>query len=70
MLALIGGSGLSSLDGFEPIKQNKINTIFGETSACLNIGKFAKKEIVFLPVTEILMWYHLIKLTIGQISGH
>jgi len=49
MLALIGGSGLSSLDGFEPIKQNKINTIFGETSACLNIGKFAKKEIVFLP---------------------
>jgi len=49
MLALIGGSGLSSLDGFEPHKQKKINTVFGETSAALSIGKFAKKQIVFLP---------------------
>ncbi len=49
MLALIGGSGLSRLDGFNPVKKNKINTVFGETSACLSIGKFAKQDIVFLP---------------------
>lgn len=49
MIGLIGGSGLSQLDGLVLEQQMQRETPFGEPSAPLIIGKFAGKDVAFLP---------------------
>jgi len=48
-LAIIGGTGLSSLEGLDIIEQREIDTPFGQPSSVLSIGKLDGKSIVFLP---------------------
>lgn len=49
MIGLIGGSGLSQLDGLALEQQMQRETPFGEPSAPLMVGRFAGKEVAFLP---------------------
>lgn len=49
MIGLIGGSGLSQLDGLILQEQMQRATPFGEPSAPLMVGTFAGKEVAFLP---------------------
>ena len=48
-LAIIGGSGLTELEGLEIINEIDPETIWGKTSAPIKVGKFYDKEILFLP---------------------
>lgn len=48
-LALIGGTGLSTLDELKIIKQEEVNTPFGKPSAPLTYGTLFGREIIFLP---------------------
>lgn len=47
-LAIIGGTGLTQMDGLEIIKQEHINTPYGEPSAAFITGKIFQQEVVFL----------------------
>jgi 5'-methylthioadenosine phosphorylase len=47
--AVIGGSGLYEIEGFEVKEKRKVDTPFGEPSAELVIGTFAGAPVVFLP---------------------
>jgi 5'-deoxy-5'-methylthioadenosine phosphorylase len=49
LLAIIGGSGLTSLDGLEITRQQMQQTPYGQPSGPLTFGTFSEKEIVFLP---------------------
>lgn len=49
MLAIIGGSGLSQLDGLAIDSAQRVTTPFGDPSAALRVGSFAGQEVVFLP---------------------
>ncbi len=48
-IAIIGGSGLTELDGLSIIEQRAFQTPFGEPSSDLLIGDYAGNQIVFLP---------------------
>jgi len=48
LLAVIGGSGLTRLDGLNIVKREKITTDFGIPSADLSFGTFDGRDIVFL----------------------
>ena len=48
-LAIIGGTGLTALEGLEVTRQQNIETPFGEPSSPLLFGEMAGQEIVFLP---------------------
>jgi 5'-deoxy-5'-methylthioadenosine phosphorylase len=48
-LAIIGGSGLTELDGLEIIDEINPDTIWGKPSSAITIGKFDDIEILFLP---------------------
>lgn len=48
MYAVLGGSGLSQLPGFETTKRKVQRTPYGEPSGALTIGMLAGHEIVFL----------------------
>jgi 5'-methylthioinosine phosphorylase len=48
-LAIIGGTGLTTLDGFEILRREVAYTPYGEPSGFLTHGKLAGREIVFLP---------------------
>ncbi len=48
LLAVIGGSGLTRLDGLNIVRREKITTDFGIPSAELSFGKFDGQDIVFL----------------------
>lgn len=48
-LAIIGGTGLSQLDGLESVRHQVISTPYGEPSGPLSIGRMAGCEVVFLP---------------------
>ena len=48
MYAVLGGSGLSQLPGFEVTKRKVQRTPYGEPSGALTIGMLAGHEIVFL----------------------
>ncbi len=48
-LAIIGGTGLSSLEGLQITQRKNIATPFGDPSAPLIFGEIAGREIVFLP---------------------
>jgi len=48
-LAIIGGTGLTSLKGLEITRSEVINTPYGEPSAPLIFGELEGNEIIFLP---------------------
>ena len=48
MYAVIGGSGLSKLPGFEVTRRQVMRTPYGEPSGAVTIGKLAGHDIVFL----------------------
>jgi 5'-methylthioadenosine phosphorylase len=48
MLAIVGGSGLSTLEGLTGVRRISARTSFGEPSAPLAIGRLCGREIVFL----------------------
>ena len=48
-LAIIGGSGLTKLNGLEIINEINPDTAWGEPSAAITVGKFNDIEILFLP---------------------
>ena len=48
-LAIIGGSGLTSLEGLEIINEIDPDTLWGKPSAPITVGKFNNTEILFLP---------------------
>lgn len=49
MLAIIGGSGLNSLQGFEVHRTLEMETPFGFPSAPLGFGRIGDRNFVFLP---------------------
>ena len=49
MLAIIGGSGLASLEGLNIHRQKIERTPFGEPSGLLTFGTYNDKDIVFIP---------------------
>lgn len=49
MLAVIGGTGLSQLDGFVLHEERRVSTTYGLPSAPLLFGSYAGREVVFLP---------------------
>lgn len=48
-LAIIGGTGLSALDGLTIIEQRAVTTPFGEPSSELFFGEMDGKSVIFLP---------------------
>jgi 5'-deoxy-5'-methylthioadenosine phosphorylase len=48
-LAIIGGTGLTSLEGLIISEHKYVETPFGEPSSPLLIGKYEDKEVIFLP---------------------
>lgn len=48
-LAIIGGSGLTNLNGLEIIDEISPDTTWGKPSASITVGKFNNNEILFLP---------------------
>ena len=48
-IAIIGGSGLTSLSGVKISETRKVDTPYGSPSSALTFGRFGEKEIVFLP---------------------
>lgn len=48
-LAIIGGTGLTSLDGLNIVEQRKVDTPFGLPSSDLLVGQFQGHSIIFLP---------------------
>lgn len=48
MLAIIGGTGLTELDGLTIDEQKTIETPYGATSASLEVGQLAGQKVVFL----------------------
>ncbi|RKZ85832.1 MAG: S-methyl-5'-thioadenosine phosphorylase [Gammaproteobacteria bacterium] len=48
-LAIIGGTGLTSLDGLNIIEQRKVETPFGLPSGDLLVGDFHGNAVIFLP---------------------
>ncbi len=49
MIGIIGGSGLSELDGLECRETLLLHTPFGDPSGVLNLGSFRGGDVVFLP---------------------
>lgn len=49
MLAIIGGTGLTALDGLAITEKRIVDTPFGEPSSELLIGEFQDKPVIFLP---------------------
>lgn len=49
MLAVIGGTGLTQLEGFLPREERRVDTPYGAPSAPLLFGDYAGREVVFLP---------------------
>jgi len=48
-LAIIGGTGLSALEGLELVEKKVIETPFGEPSSALSVGKLHGESVLFLP---------------------
>ena len=48
MLAILGGSGLSQLTGLEGLRRKPVDTVYGEPSAPLTLGRIGGQEVVFL----------------------
>ncbi|PHS68528.1 MAG: S-methyl-5'-thioadenosine phosphorylase [Methylophaga sp.] len=48
-LAIIGGTGLTALEGLTIIDQRTVSTPFGEPSSPLIVGEYHNKKVIFLP---------------------
>ena len=48
-IAIIGGTGLTSLTGVEITETKEVDTPYGNPSCALNFGRSGDKEIIFLP---------------------
>lgn len=48
-IGVIGGSGVYGFDGIEYFDEVAMKTPFGETSAPIHLGKYAEREVAFLP---------------------
>jgi len=48
-IGIIGGSGLYEIDGLKMIKQERVDTPFGEPSAEMTVASYGDRELVFLP---------------------
>lgn len=48
-IAIIGGTGLSSLAGLDIMEQRNVDTPFGKPSCVLSIGELQGQSVVFLP---------------------
>ena len=48
VIGVIGGSGLYSLSGFEPEREERIASPWGEASDALRFGRVGAQEVVFL----------------------
>lgn len=48
-IAIIGGTGLTSLAGVKITETKEVDTPYGSPSSTLNFGSFGDKEIIFLP---------------------
>jgi len=48
-LAIIGGTGLSKINGLEVVRHQVVSTPYGEPSGPLTIGRMAGCDVVFLP---------------------
>ncbi|MCG8534222.1 MAG: S-methyl-5'-thioinosine phosphorylase [Pseudomonadales bacterium] len=48
-IAIIGGTGLTELEGLKIQDKKTVETPYGEPSSPLMMGKFAGKKVVFLP---------------------
>ena len=49
MLAIIGGTGIYKIDGFDVIDEFTVETPFGDPSAPIVVAKYLNKELLFLP---------------------
>ena len=49
MLAVIGGTGIYSIDGLTVIEEHDMETPYGKPSAAIVRGEYCGKEILFLP---------------------
>jgi len=49
MLAIIGGTGLTTLDGLNITEKKTVTTPFGDPSSELLFGEFQGKPVIFLP---------------------
>ena len=49
LLAIIGGSGFTSLPSLTQIKSKPVETPYGATSAPVTRGRLAEREVLFLP---------------------
>ena len=49
VLAIIGGTGLSALEGLEITEQRQVDTPYGQPSSDLLMGEVAGKQVIFLP---------------------
>jgi len=47
-LAIVGGTGLTSLENLEIIRSEMMSTPFGDTSSPFNFGRLGKKSVIFL----------------------
>jgi len=47
--AIIGGTGLTSLNGLEIVRREVVNTPYGEPSGPLIHGELQEHRVVFLP---------------------
>lgn len=48
-IAIIGGTGLSAIEGLSVLRRQVVGTPYGEPSGHLTIGALGESEIVFLP---------------------
>ena len=48
-IAIIGGTGLTSLAGVEITETREVDTPYGSPSSALSFGRLGDKEIIFLP---------------------
>lgn len=48
-LAIIGGTGLTSLEGLNIFEKQKVKTPFGEPSSDLFVGEYSGRPVIFLP---------------------
>src|SRR5919202_6964804 len=49
ILGVIGGSGVYDLPGLEDVREERIESPWGEASDALRIGRIGPTEVVFLP---------------------
>lgn len=48
LIAIVGGTGLTELDGLEMTESRMVETPYGTPSAPLEFGRFGQKQVVFL----------------------